>query len=81
MFLLFCINNKFFIVNRPEKCSRYKGCDTLYMFHSYVHMEMEVDNQLNIWVCSRRAIQRKQISWHLILFHNDYRERYDRINK
>ena len=48
------------------------------MFHDYVHVEMEVDNQPNIWVCSKRAIQRKQISRHLILFHNDSRERYDR---
>ena len=48
------------------------------MFHNYVHVEMEVDNQPNIWVCSQRAIQRKQISRHLILFHNDSRERYDR---
>ena len=39
---------------------------------------MEVDNQTNIWVCSRRAIQRKQISRHYILFLNDSRERYDR---
>ena len=38
------------------------------MFHDYVHVEMEVDNQPNIWVCSKRAIQRKQISRHLILF-------------
>ena len=61
-FIIFCTNYKFFIVNKPEKYRRYKGCDTCtVMFHNYVHVEMEVDNQPNIWVFSKRAIQRKQI--------------------
>ena len=69
----------FFVVYRPEKYSRYRGCDKCtVMFDKYMHVEIEVDNQPNIWVCSRRAIQRKQISRHLILFHNDSREIYDR---
>ena len=42
------------------------------------HVEMEVDNQPNIWVCSQRALQRKLISKHLILFHNDTNERLER---
>ena len=39
---------------------------------------MEVDNQPNIWLCSQRAIQRKLISNHLILFHNDINEKSER---
>ena len=39
---------------------------------------MEVDNQPNIWLCSQRAIQRKLISKHLILFHNDRNEKLER---
>jgi len=38
---------------------------------------MEVDNQPNIWVCSQRAIQRKLITKHLILQHNDTQEKID----
>ena len=38
---------------------------------------MEVDNQPNIWLCSQRAIQRKLIINHLILFHNDRREKLE----
>ena len=47
------------------------------MFHNLVHLEMEVDNQPNIWVCSQRAIQRKLITKHLILQHNDTQEKID----
>ena len=39
---------------------------------------MEVDNQPNIWVCSQRALKRKLISKHLILFHNDRNKRLER---
>ena len=39
---------------------------------------MEVDYQPNIWLCSQRAIQRKLISKHLILFHNDRNEKLER---
>ena len=46
------------------------------LYHDYVHVEMEVENQENIWICSQRAIQRKLISKHLILFHND---RYEKL--
>ena len=47
------------------------------MFHNLVHLEMEVDNQPNIWVCSQRAIHRKLITKHLILQHNDTQEKID----
>ena len=48
------------------------------LYHDYVHVEMEVENQENIWICSQRAIQRKLISKHLILFHNDRCEKLER---
>ena len=64
---------------RPEKYQRYKGCDTCtLMYHNYVHVEMEVDFQPNVWICSQRAIQRKLISKHLILFHKDSNEILER---
>ena len=49
------------------------------LYHDYVHVEMEVENQENIWICSQRAIQRKLISKHLILFQNDRCEKLERI--
>ena len=39
---------------------------------------MEVYNQQNISVCSQIALQRKLISKHLILFHNDRNEKLER---
>ena len=48
------------------------------MYHDYVHVEMKIDNQTNIWICSQRDLQRKLISKHLILFHNDRNERLER---
>ena len=43
---------------RPEKYQRYKEYATCtLLYQDYVHVEMEVDNQPNIWICSQRAIK------------------------
>ena len=51
------------------------------MFHNYVHVEIEVDKQTDIWVNNQRAIQQKLIKKHLIVFHNDRQEKYKQICK
>ena len=49
------------------------------LYHDYVHVEMEVENQENILIFSQRVFQRKLISEHLILFHNDRCDKLERI--
>ena len=51
------------------------------MFHDYIHDEMEKDNRPIILVCRKRAFHRKSITKHLILFHNDRKERLERIRE
>ena len=54
-------------------------CDTcMLLYHFYFHVEMELDYQLNIWVCSQRAIQRKLISKQLILYQNNRNKKLER---